>query len=82
MNGSMKIGLDVLGGDIAQEQDRVLASTCEGLPSPAIASALGTQSELEDIDDPDLERFIGGYRQGAQAPEAGAGHTGGAGESA
>lgn len=79
MSGSMKTGL---GGDIAQGQDRALASPYEGLPSPVIASAWETQLELEDIDDPDRERFIGGYRQGAQTPEAGAGHTGGVGESA
>jgi uncharacterized protein DUF3105 len=79
VSGSMKNGL---GGDIAQEQDRVLASPYEGLPSPVIGSAWETQLELEDIDDPDLEQFIGGYRQGAQTPGPVAGHTGGVGESA
>jgi Protein of unknown function (DUF3105) len=82
MSGGIKIGLGILGGDIAQGQDRVFASPYEGLPSPVIASVWGKQLELEDADAPDLERFIRGYRQGAQTPEPGAGRTGGVGEPA
>jgi hypothetical protein len=79
VSGSMKTGL---GGDIAQRRERVLASPYEGLPSPVIASACGIQLELENADDPDLERFIAAYRQGARPPEPGAPCTGGVGEPA
>jgi Protein of unknown function (DUF3105) len=80
VSGSMKTGLGVLGGDIAQGQDRVLASPYKGLPSPLSASVWST--ELDHADDPDLERFVGAYRQGPQTPEAGAPCTGEVGEPA
>ncbi len=83
MSGSIKIGLGNLGGDIAQGQDRVLASPYEGLPSPGITSARGKQlMELDDASNPDLLRLIGAYRQGYPTPELGAARTGGAGEPA
>jgi Protein of unknown function (DUF3105) len=69
-------------GDIPQGQGRVLASPYEGLSSPVIASARGKQLKLVDAENPDLERFIGAYRQGAQTPELGVGRTGGMGEPA
>ena len=80
MSGGIKTGLGVLGDDIAQGQDRVLASPYEGLPSPVIAVARGKQLELEGIDDPDLEWFIGAYRQGSQTPEPGTACISGVGE--
>jgi hypothetical protein len=82
MSGSIKIGLGNLGGDIAQGQDRVLASPYEGFSSLVIASARGKQLELEDAEDPDLERFIGAYRHGPKSPEPGAACTSAAEEQA
>ena len=77
MSGGIKIGLDLLGGDIAQGRECVRSSPYEGLPSPVIALAWGKQLELENADDPDLERIIGAYRQGPQTPGPRAACTGG-----
>jgi len=66
--------------DLVEGQDCVLASPYEDLPSPVVASAWGKQLRLEGADDPDLERFIGAYRQGSQTPEPGAPCTGEVGE--
>jgi uncharacterized protein DUF3105 len=77
VSGSIKTRPGVLG-DVAQGQDRVLASPYEGLPSPVIASIWGKQLELEEAGNPDLEWFIGAYRHGPKTPEPGAGCTGGA----
>ncbi len=82
MSGSTNTGPGILGGDIAQEPDRTLASPCGSLLSPAITLVWGKQVELEDADDPDLELFIAAYQLGAQPPELGAGYTGGVGASA
>jgi hypothetical protein len=65
--------------DLVEGQNCILASPYEGLPSPVVASAWGKQLSLERADDPDLERFIGAYRQGPQTPEPGAACTGGVG---
>ena len=65
--------------DIAENETYVLVSPYEGLPSPVVASAWGKQLPLESAEDPDLERFIGAYRQGPQTPEPGAVCTGGIG---
>ena len=65
--------------DIAESQTYILVSPYEGLPSPVVASAWGKQLSLESAEDPDLERFIGAYRQGPQTPEPGAVCTGGIG---
>ena len=82
MSGSIKSRPGVLGGDIAQGQDCVLASPYEDLPLPVIASVWGKQLELEDAEDPDLERFIGAYRHGPKSPEPGAACSGAAREPA
>jgi len=67
--------------DLAQNQTYVLVSPYEeGLPSPVVASAWGKQLRLESASDPNLERFIGAYRQGPQTPEQGASCTGGIGQ--
>ena len=67
--------------DLAQNQTYVLVSPYEeGLPSPVVASAWGKQLRLESASDPNLERFIGAYRQGPQTPEQGAACTGGIGQ--
>jgi hypothetical protein len=68
--------------DIAESQTYILVSPYEGLPSPVVASAWGKQLILESAEDPDLERFIGAYRQGPQTPEPGAVCTGGIGQPA
>ncbi len=65
--------------DIAESQTYVLVSPYEGLPTPVVASAWGKQLSLQSAEDPDLERFIGAYRQGPQTPEPGAVCTGGIG---
>ena len=66
--------------DIAENETYVLVSPYEGLPSPVVASAWGKQLSLQSAEDPDLERFIGAYRQGPQTPEPGAVCTGGIGQ--
>jgi Protein of unknown function (DUF3105) len=68
--------------DIAENETYVLVSPYEGLPSPVVASAWGKQLSLESAEEPDLERFIGAYRQGPQTPEPGAVCTGGIGQPA
>ena len=68
--------------DIAESQTYILVSPYEGLPSPVVASAWGKQLSLQSAEDPDLERFIGAYRQGPQTPEPGAVCTGGIGQPA
>jgi hypothetical protein len=68
--------------DIAESQTYILVSPYEGLPSPVVASAWGKQLSLESAEEPDLERFIGAYRQGPQTPEPGAVCTGGIGQPA
>ena len=68
--------------DIAESQSYILVSPYEDLPSPIVASAWGKQLSLESAEDPDLERFIGAYRQGPQTPEPGAVCTGGIGQPA
>jgi hypothetical protein len=67
--------------DLVEGQDCVLASPYEGLLSLVVASAWGKQLSLEGVDETELERFIGAYRQGPQTPEPGASCTGGLGES-
>jgi hypothetical protein len=68
--------------DIAGGQDYVLVSPYEGLPSPVVATAWGKQLRLDSAEDPDLERFIGAFRQGPDTPESGAPCTGGIGRPA
>ena len=65
--------------DLAQNHVYLLVSPYPGLDSPVVASAWGKQLRLENASDPDLERFIRAYMQGAQAPEIGAACTGGVG---
>ena len=55
----------------------VVLSPREGLPSPVVASAWGTQLALTGADDPRLDAFVKEYRQGPQTPEPGAACTGG-----
>ena len=55
----------------------MVLSPREGLPSPVVASAWGTQLALTGADDPRLDAFVKEYRQGPQTPEPGAACTGG-----
>ena len=55
----------------------IVLSPREGLPSPVVASAWGTQLALTGVDDRRLEEFVTTYRQGPQTPEPGAACTGG-----
>ncbi len=71
--------VEVLRG-LASGQSHVLVSPYPDLPSPVVASAWGKQLRLEGADDPRLERFVSAFRQGPQAPEAGAPCAGGVGE--
>ena len=68
--------------ELASGQTYVLASPYPDLPAPVVASAWGKQLRLDSADDPDLERFVGAYRQGPQTPEPGAACTGGIGNPA
>ncbi len=52
----------------------------EGLPSPVVASAWGSQLALDSATNPDLEAFVETFRQGPQTPEPGAACRGGQGE--
>ncbi|MDQ3355036.1 MAG: DUF3105 domain-containing protein [Actinomycetota bacterium] len=52
----------------------------EGLPSPVVASAWGSQLPLDSASDPALGAFIDTFRQGPQTPEPGAACRGGAGQ--
>ena len=65
--------------DLVQDQNCVIASPYEDLPSPVVASAWGKQLRLDSADDPNLEQFVSAYRQGPQTPEPGAACTGGVG---
>jgi len=56
-----------------------LLSPYPGLPSKIVASAWGYQLQLEQADDPRLEKFIRAYEQNPQGPEPGAPCTGGVG---
>jgi hypothetical protein len=66
--------------DIAENENYVLVSPRDDLPSPVVASAWGKQLRLDNAEDTDLERFIGAYEQGPQTPEKGAVCTGGIGQ--
>jgi hypothetical protein len=66
--------------DIAENENFVLVSPRDGLPSPVVASAWGKQLRLQSAEDPGLERFVGAYQQGPQTPEQGAVCTGGIGQ--
>jgi hypothetical protein len=66
--------------DLAQNQTYILVSPYEDLPSPVVATAWGKQLQLDSADDPDLERFVGAFRQGPDTPEPGAACTGGIGQ--
>jgi hypothetical protein len=62
--------------DIAEGQDYVLVSPFPGLDSPVVASTWNHQIKLDGANDPDLNRFIRTYKQGADTPEPGASCTG------
>lgn len=61
----------------AENQTYVLASPYPDLPVPVVASAWGTQLQLESANDEALDAFLSAYRQGPQTLEPGAPCTGG-----
>jgi hypothetical protein len=63
-------------------QTFVLVSPQEDLPSPVVASAWGEQLQADSAGSPELEQFVGAFRQGPQTLEPGAACTGGVGEPA
>lgn len=65
---------------LGRGQTYVLASPYPDLPAPVVASAWGTQLRLDSAEDPRLREFVRRFRQGPQAPEAGAVCTGGLGQ--
>jgi hypothetical protein len=58
--------------NLADEQDYILVSPMDGLPSPVVASSWNHQIQLEGANDADLMRFINDYKQGPDTPEPGA----------
>jgi hypothetical protein len=65
--------------ELVKAQDCLLASPYPSLSAdePVVASAWGYQLRLQNVDDPNLEKFIHSYRKGPQTPEPGAACTGG-----
>ena len=66
--------------EIVEGGECLLASPYPGLSgssTPVVASAWGAQVRLDGVEDPDLQRFIQGYRRGPQTPEPGAACSGG-----
>lgn len=60
-------------------REYALLSPFPGLSSPIVASAWGLQLQLDDANDPQLDRFLRRYMQGPQTPEPGAACFGGVG---
>ena len=56
----------------AVDEEYVLVTPFEGLPSPVVASAWGLQLQAESADDPRLEQFVRQYAGGGQGGEPGA----------
>ena len=54
----------------------MLLTPYPGLPAPVVASAWGSQVQLDGVDDPRLGDFIEKFRQSPDAPEPGAACTG------
>ncbi|MCS6910365.1 MAG: DUF3105 domain-containing protein [Anaerolineales bacterium] len=61
-------------------REYALLSPFPGLTSPVVASAWGLQLQLDDANDPRLDRFLRRYLQGPQTPEPGAACFGGVGD--
>ena len=56
----------------AVDEEYVLVTPFEDLPSPVVASAWGLQLQAESADDPRLEQFVRQYAGGGQGGEPGA----------
>ncbi len=63
----------------AANNNYVLVSPRDGLPSPVVASAWGLQLQLDDASDDRLPVFVQKYVRGDQTPEPGAACAGGVG---
>lgn len=66
--------------DLARGQSYVLLSPFEGLDSPIVASAWGSQLSVDQASDERLDQFVSYFQQGPQTPEPGASCSGGVGE--
>jgi hypothetical protein len=53
------------------DEEYVLVSPYDGLPSPVVASAWGLQLQVEDAEDPRLREFVDAYAGGDQGGEPG-----------
>ncbi len=70
---------DLPADDVAQlaelaalDEEYVLVSPFEGLPSPVVASTWGIRLQVEDAGDPRLAEFVRSYAGGDQGGEPGA----------
>ena len=54
------------------DEEYVLVTPFDGLPTPVVASAWGLQLQVEAVDDPRLEEFVRQYAGGGQGGEPGA----------
>jgi hypothetical protein len=63
--------------ELAEGTSYVLVSRFPDLPAPVVASAWGTQLQLQSASDPELDAFVRTYRQGPQTLEPGASCSGG-----
>jgi hypothetical protein len=61
-----------LGALAALDEEYVLVSPYDGVPSPVVATAWGVQLEADGADDPRLVQFVETYAGGAQGGEPGA----------
>lgn len=66
--------------ELAQGESYMLVSPMEDLPSPVVASAWGSQLQVDEASDERLEQFKSAFLQGPQTPEPGAACSGGVGE--
>ncbi|MDP9845357.1 DUF3105 domain-containing protein [Streptosporangium lutulentum] len=66
---------------VRKQQDYVLLSPYQGIPSPIVISSWSKQlTGITDAGDPRLARFISKFKNGPDAPEVGAACTGGTGD--
>lgn len=60
--------------------EKVIVSPVAGMDFPVVASAWGTQLELDDPTDPRIAQFVNEFTRGLTAPEPGGACTGGVGQ--
>lgn len=67
-------GVDALRAKLPSSY--VILSPFAGLPSPVVASAWNAQLQVDSVDDPRIEEFLGAYWRNVNAPEPNAACTG------